>query len=214
MRLIQLSLILFLTFVAGATYGQYYMFDAEEDGVVFEYARGDEGDVTADGVGMTVKSGLHSGIYLAYAKATAPNGQEAKAYGFGYEHYVAPRTEAEFFPTAIATIGISNNDLPYDQSITALTTGVALGFLGRVGEIGRNVSSAGLVLSIPLSSSAGISPDVLVSAVFSSSLGVRLSQKFILIGGAAYSITVNQDTDNTFEFHVGLGFATKNVGSK
>ncbi len=214
MRFLLLSLILILTFAAVPAFGQYYMWDADEDGVALEYFRGDEGDIEINGFGLTVKSAPHSGVYLAYAKAREPHGMEVKAYALGYERYVTARTHADFYPTAIASIGISNTDLPYDLSVTSLTSGVALGYVFPVGKTGKNVSSAGLSISMPIKSSAGLHPEVLTTAIFSSTQSFRLSPKLILSGGVAYSITLNEDTENTFEFKIGLMFATKKSDRK
>ncbi len=209
MRFLHLSLILILTFAAVPAFGQYYMWDAAEDGVALEYLRGDEGDIEINGFGLTVKSASHSGVYLAYAKAREPHGMEVKVYALGYERYVTAKTHTDFYPTAMASIGISNTDLPYDLSITSLVSGIGLGYVFPAGKTGRNVSAAGLSISIPIKGSAGLHREVLTTVSFSSTQAFRLSPKLILAAGVAYSITLNEDTENTFEFKIGLMFATK-----
>ncbi len=214
MRLIQLTMALLITIVGVPAFGQYYLFDAEDDGVAFEYARGDAGEISADGFVLTVKSAVHSGVFVTYIKAGAPNGPGLKNYALGYERYISPNTSAETHPVTIAPIAINNTDYPGDLSATAIVPSVSLGLMFPLGEIGRNVSAAGLSAWIPLTSSDGLDPDIVTAATFSTSQAIPVSPQFAISAGAAYSVEFEEDADNTFEFKVGLVYRTKKADGK
>ncbi len=212
MRSVQISLALLITLVAGSSFGQYYMFDADEYGLAFEYVQGKSGDVTTNGFGLTVKGSSSSGFYLTFAEAEQPNGQMITGYNVGCEYFFSPGTDSEFYPAVISSIRISNTDYPDNLSITALKPAVALGYVFPLGTGGRNISTVGLSSWFPISSPYGIDLDARVYASFSSTQAVRLSPRLILAGGASYNLSLQKESQNSYELKVGLMIATKRTG--
>jgi len=211
MRLIQLSLILVLAFTAVPVFGQYYMFEADENGVAIKYARAKEMDITAKGFGLTVKSNEHSGIYLGYAWAAEPNGPTVKSYTLGYERYIISNTGREFYPVFIPVIGINNTSYPHDLSVTSVTPGAAVGFIAPLWKTGRNVTAAGISLWVPVRSSEGLDPDTPTIAFVSSTFAFRMTPKLMLAGGLTYSDSNAEGSEGILEFKIGMLFATKMV---
>jgi len=209
MRLLQLSLILVLTFAAGSACGQYYMWDADEDGVSLEYARGKAGNIAADGFVLTVKSSASSGVYLTYAEAEQPNDQLITSYNIGCEYFFSPGTDSEFYPAVISSLGISNTDYPNNQSITALRPAVALGYVFPFGTAGHNISTIGLSFWFPMTSPYETDLDAMVYVTFSSTQALRLTPRLILAGGASYNLSMQKENHNSYEFKVGLMIAKK-----
>jgi len=197
-----------LILYSGTASGQYYMFDAEENGVAVEYARARDGDITAQGFGLTVKSREHEGIFLGYSWAKPSEGPKVKNYRLGYERYIVTESDAVFHTVVIPSISLDHASLPYDLTVTSLVPGAALGFMGPISETGRTVTAAGVSAWVPVRSSEGIDTKVTTTVFASSTIAFRITPKVILAGGVTYSDSNAEGSEGVFEFKVGLLFAT------
>ncbi|MCP4683821.1 MAG: hypothetical protein GY867_00075 [bacterium] len=209
MRLAQLAMALLMTIVAVPAFGQYYLFDADENGATLEYAWSDEDESKVNAVGLTLKIGEHSGVSVAYAKADHEYGLDAESFALGFEQYFSPKNRAASFPAAVLSTTVANQDFGSEQSYTAIIPGLALSYISPVTADGRNISAAGLSLSIPLRSSAGVNPDVTAVGFVSSTQTFRMSPSLRLILGLAYGIDLNEKSGGTLQFKIGLALASK-----
>lgn len=209
MRFSHILTAIFLILCGSTAFGQYYMFDIDEGGGILEYGRADYNEVTTDVLALSIKAGKHSGIYLSYAKASYQGDYTANGYGLGYEFYAVPRTDSPGYPVAVASVGLSSASAAADHSVTSLDAGLALGYMAPVGEIGRSISSAGLVLAAPINSGQGYGTGVHIAGTIGSTIGFRLTPGMILTAGLSYVVQTEDDADNYLQVSLGLGFATK-----
>ena len=214
MRFVSHLLFIVLLLTGSNVLGQYYMFDADENGVAIEYARAKDGDLTAQGFGLTVKSNEYAGIFLGYSWTRPPDGFKVKNYTLGYERYFISETRGKIKPVVIPSIGLDHTSLPYDLTVTSLVPGAALGIMGPISETGRTVTAAGAAAWVPIRSSAGVDTKVTTTIFASTTIAFRVTPKVIFGGGVTYSDSSAEGSEGLFEFKVGLMFATKMVGSK
>ncbi|MCP4683820.1 MAG: hypothetical protein GY867_00070, partial [bacterium] len=185
--------------------------DADENGAAIEYATAKQQDITARGFGITIKSRENAGIYLGYAWTDEPEEPKVKSYSVGYEHYVASKTSTQVITVFIPSAVISRTSLPYDMSITSLLPGAAMGFVAPLWGTGRNVTAAGISLSIPISTSLGIESKTTTNVFASSTVAFRVTPKVMVAGGVTYSDSNAEGSVGTLEYKVGLLFATKMI---
>ena len=172
-----------------------------------QHAQAKQDEITARGIGMTVKTTEDAGVFLGYSWARLPDHNKTKSFTAGFERYFASKTGTKIKPIVAPSLGLNHTSLPFDLSVTSLMPGAAVGLMGPISKTGRMVTCFGVTVLMPISSSDGLDTKTTTTAYLTSTLAFRLTSKMILGVGGTYSDSNAEDSEGVFEFKIGLMFA-------